>query len=241
MIKRLLLIGALFPVMLIAQPLDKVVAVVNDDVITASELSNQVDMLRKQLQVKQTPMPADEVLRKQVLQHLIDVNLQLQLAKNNGITIDAKELDDAIEKIAESNKLSLTQLREEIVRQGLQWEGYRENIRKEMLLHRIQQKAIGSDIVISSQQVEDYLRTAQQDKTKQQFHLQNIVIPLPEEPTSEQVTKAKAKADALLVKLKQGTDFSSLAIAESSGEYALEGGTWESGIWPSCRMFLQKK
>ena len=209
-----------------AEPLDKVVAVVNDNVITASELASQVAVLRQQLAAKNMQLPSDTVLRKQVLQHLIDENLQLQLAKRNDITIDNTDLNEAIAKIAENNKLSLTQLREIVVKQGLDWETYRENVRKEMLITRIQQKAVGPDVVVSSQQVEDYLKIYEHDKkTEQQtYHLQNIVVPLSEAPTPDEVNRAKKKAESLLLKIKRGDDFNQLAIAESSGEYALEGG-----------------
>ncbi len=225
--------GILFVLMLLpiltfaesAQPLDKVVAVVNDDVITASELATQIDILRQQLVAKNMQLPPEAVLRKQVLQHLIDVDLQLQLAKNNNITIDSTELDESIAKIAADNHLSLTQLREELGKQGLSWEDYRDNVRKEMLLTRIQQRSVGKDVVVSSQQVNDYLKTSHNnEKTQQLFHVANIVIPLPEAPTTGQLNKAREKARMLLTKIKQGGDFSQMAIAESSGEYALEGG-----------------
>jgi peptidyl-prolyl cis-trans isomerase SurA len=208
------------------QPLDKVVAIVNDNVITASELEEQVALLREQIKAKNMQLPTEVALRKQVLQHLIDVDLQLQLAKNHNLTIDSPDLNDAIAKIAENNHLTLTQLREELSKQGLGWENYRENIRKEILISRVQQKAIGQEVVVSNQQVEDALKTFTQNsiKAQQTYHLQNIVIPLPESPTTSQLQGAQAKAKALLAKIKQGDDFSSLAIAESSGEYALEGG-----------------
>jgi peptidyl-prolyl cis-trans isomerase SurA len=212
-----------------AQPLDKVIAVVNDNVITASELNKQVEVMRQQIQAKNMQIPTETALQKQVLQHLIDVDLQLQLAKKNSISIDNTELNEAINKIAESNKLTLTQLREELTKQGLGWEAYRDNIRNEMLINRVQQKAVGHDINISAEQIDHYLKTFEQDAKKQRqqqqtYHIQNIVIPLPEEPTTQEVAKAKAKAQLLLSKIKKGDDFSRLAIAESSGEYALEGG-----------------
>lgn len=208
-----------------AEMLDKVVAVVNDNVITASELNEQVEVLRKQLELKKVVIPPENILRKQVLRHLIDVDIQLQLAKRNDLVVDSAELNQSIEKIAASNHISLTQLREELQKQGMDWESYRENIRKEILMSRIQQQAVGKEVVVSTQQVEDYLKTAYiKDKESQSYHLQNIVIPLPEEPTTEQVKRAKEKADNLLTKLKRGADFSTLAVAESSGEYALEGG-----------------
>ncbi len=209
-----------------AESLDKVVAVVNDNVITLSELDAKVGVMRQQILAKKMELPSDIELKKQVLQHLIDVELQLQLAKRNDITIDDTDLNEAIAKIAENNKISLTQLREELTKQGLNWDTYREDIRKEMILSRIQQKAVGQDIVITQHQVDDYLKSYEQNEKKQQqtYHIQNIVIPLPESPTTTELTKAKEKAKMLLSKLKQGADFSRMAIAESSGEYALEGG-----------------
>lgn len=224
---RILLFILLLPAWVLAAPvqtLDKVVAVVNDNVITQSELDTQANLLRQQILAKNMPLPEDNVLRKQVLQHLIEVDLQLQLAKTHDINVDATELDATLEKIATDHKMTLTELREAVGREGIDWEVYRDNIRKEMVMMRLQQKAVGKDVVVSTQQVEDYLKTADREKTKQLFHVQNIVIPLPEEPTTEQVKKAHKKATTLLGKIKQGADFSQIAIAESSGEYALEGG-----------------
>ncbi len=227
MLKRIPLLCLLltpFMTPAMAQPLDKVVAVVNDGVITKSELDMQVELLRNQLIAKQVQLPAEDVLRKQVLQHLIDVDLQLQLAKQNDISVDSSDLNDAIAKIAANNNLSVTQLREEINKQGLNWQTYRENLRKEIVISRLQQRAIGKDISVTPEQVEAYLKTTQLDKTQQTYFLQNIVIPLPEEPTTQQLNKARQKAKDLMIKIKKGDDFSRLAIAESSGEFALEGG-----------------
>lgn len=228
MLKRLALLLLLVPGMSgvsSAQPLDRVVALVNDGVITASELNAQVEMLRQQIAEKKMQVPSDTVLRKQVLQHLIDVDIQLQLAKQNDITIDNKELDEAIEKIATQNKLSLSELRTAVTDQGMAWNVYRENIRKEMVIGRLQQKAVAKDVMVTSKQVEEYLKVAEnQDKSKQTYHLQNIVIPLPEEPTTDQLSKAREKVKEVLAKIKKGEDFSTAAIAESSGTFALEGG-----------------
>lgn len=208
-----------------AEPLDKVVAIVNDGVITESELHAQLSVWRQQLQAKNTEMPPEKVLQKQVLNRLIDETLQLQLAKANGVVIDEAELDDTIGKIAADNHLSLTSLREALQKEGMTFESYRENIRKELSIARMQQQAVGQSIVISAQQVEDYLKTSlEADKAQQMFHVQHIVIPLSEEPMPTEVKKAEAKAAHLLKKIKEGDDFSRLAIAESQGEYALEGG-----------------
>ena len=225
MLKRMALLVLLIPTLVVAQPLDSVVAVVNDGVITSSELDTQIELLRKQFVAKGMQAPPEDVLRKQVLQHLIDVNLQLQLAKQNSLTVDDTELNEASNRIALSNKMTLDQLRQAIEQQGLGWTVYRDNLRKEILISRVQQIAIGRDNTVSAQQIEDYLKSPEhQNKTQLLYHVQNIVIPLPEEPTPAELQKAKLKADALLEKIHKGSDFSQLALASSSGEFALEGG-----------------
>lgn len=228
MLKRLALVCILFSVVGFAeskQLLDKVVAIVNDGVITSSELDKQVELSKKQIMAQRMQLPKDSVLRKQVLQHLIDVDLQLQMAKQNGITVDSVELNAAIERIATMNHITVKQLREEILKQGMSWQEYKNNIRKEMLISNLQQKSVGKDIIVTNEQVEHYLKTENTiDNTQLTFHLQNIVIPLNEEPTSGQVKKARENAEKLLLKIRKGDDFSRLAIEESSGELALEGG-----------------
>jgi peptidyl-prolyl cis-trans isomerase SurA len=229
MLIRILILLLMSPVLLgtsiAGEALDQVVAVVNNNAITKSELTTQTNMMRNQIKTKDMQLPPENVLKKQVLQHLIDVDLQLQLAKNNNISVDDIELDEAIGKIAKSNKLSVSQLKNELASQGLNWKDYRDNIRKELLITHVQQKAIGQDVIISNQQVEDYLKTARKNnKRKQTYHIQNIVVPLSEEPTTTELQGAKQKANALLKKIKAGEDFNGLAIAESSGEFALEGG-----------------
>jgi peptidyl-prolyl cis-trans isomerase SurA len=207
------------------QLLDKVVAVVNNEVITSSELNAKVELAKKQIMAQKVQMPKESILRKQVLQHLIDTNLQIQLTKQHGITIDGPELNEAIERIAATNNLTVAQLREEISKQGITWQNYRHNIRQEMLISRLQQKAVGKDVLVTNEQVEQYLKTASRaDNTELTYQLQNIVIPLNEEPTTEQLKNARQKAISLLAKIKKGEDFSRLAIEESSGDLALEAG-----------------
>lgn len=226
--RQMLFLGLFFPLWVAAQApqlLDKVVAVVNDNVITTSELDHQMMLLRQQLAARKAPMPPDDVLRKQVLQHLIDEDIQLQLAKRNEITVEAAELDQAIERIATTNHITVPQLRSEVEKQGFTWTAFKENIKKEMIIHRIQQKAVDKDIAISAEQIDNFLKTNQvTQQEKQVFHLQNIVIPLPENPTAEQYQRAKEKAKHLLSLLNKGADFSAIPIAESSAGYELEGG-----------------
>jgi len=194
-------------------------------VITQTELDTHLERWRQQLHARNVDMPPEPVLQKQVLNRLIDETLQLQLAKANGVVIDNAELDETIGKIAADNHMTLETLRSALQKEGLTFDAYRENLRQEMSIARMQQQAVGRDIVISTQQVDDYLKTSlEADKTEHVFHVQHIVIPLSEEPTPDELKRAETKAKTLLDKIKAGDDFSRLAIAESRGEYALEGG-----------------
>jgi len=211
--------------MAFAQPLDYAVAEVNDMIITRSELDKHLADTKLQLQAAQQQIPSEDVLRKKVLEHLIDVHLQLQVAKTNNIVLEEEELDDIIHNIAVQNKLTTEQLRAEIVKHNLDWNSYRENLKKEVLLTRTQQQAVAGDIRVSDRQVEDYLSDAIAEQVNQKkFHLQNIVVPVPEKPSVEEVNLAKQKAQKLLSMVKSGANFSQLAVTESSDEYALDGG-----------------
>lgn len=228
MLKRVALLCILFSGVGFAESkhlLDKVVAIVNNGVITSSELDAQVAQTKKQFIAQKLPIPKESVLRKQVLQHLIDTDLQLQIAKEHGLSVDGAELNGAIERIATMNHITMSQLREEIVKQGISWQEYRRNIRKEMILSRLQQKAVGKDINVTNDQVDQYLKTVGRTTNPElTYHLQNIVIPLSEEPTPTELKKAKIKVEQLLAKINKGEDFSLLANQESSDELALEGG-----------------
>lgn len=230
MYKKIALVCVLFAAVGVAQAkqlLDKVVAVVNNGVITSSELDKQVALTKKQLTAQKVPLPSEAALRKQVLQHLIDVDLQMQMAKQHGIAVDDTELTQAIEKIAASNHATLSQLREELTKHGMGWNEYRENIRKEMILSHLQQNAVGRDVMVTNEQIEQYLKTEGDgpiDRTNLTYHLQNIVIPLVDEPSPEQVKKAKADAERILSQIKKGGDFTRVAVEQSSGDLALDGG-----------------
>ncbi|MFY7698635.1 MAG: peptidylprolyl isomerase [Legionella sp.] len=209
-----------------AQSLDRLVAVVNNDVITANELQTEMTAFRQQLVAKRAPMPSEKLLRKQVLQHMIDDALQLQLAKNNNLIVDDSELNQAIIKIAASNKMNLIQFKQAVKNQGLIWNNYKENVRKEILMSKLQQKALNQEITVSPQQIDNYLKTVLRDKKKlqQAYHLEHMIIPLPEQPSKEQIRWAYQKAQSLLIKIKNGYDFNKLAVSESNPTDVIENG-----------------
>lgn len=208
-----------------AQPLDTVVAEVNEGVITKRDLDRHVFEKKQELSARHIEIPSDKILRRQVFQHMIDIQLQMDLAKNNNLQLDEEELNEIIKGIALQNKLDVEQLKAELVKHGLSWERYRENLKKEIIITRLQQSALGNTIHISEKQVDDYMADAiKQQHTLNKYHLQNIVVPLSESPNADEVNAAYQKAQKIMALIHQGEDFSKIAISESSDEYALEGG-----------------
>jgi peptidyl-prolyl cis-trans isomerase SurA len=208
-----------------AVSLDAVVVEVNDGIITKSELDKNVADTKMQLEARHMAVPANDILRKQVLEHLIDVNLELQFAKNNNIDVSDDELDEIIKNIAVQNKITIEQLQAELAKTGLNWNDYKQTLKKEVIITRLQQGAVGRDIHISESQVNSYLKDALVEQEGQKkYHLLNIVVPLSEAPSPAEVAAAKQKADRLFDQATHGEDFSKLAIMESSDEYALNGG-----------------
>lgn len=205
------------------QMLDKVVAVVNDSVITASELDAKVALTKKQYSAQRMELPQEAVLRKQVLQHLIDENLQLQLAKQHGVTVDSTELNEAISRVASANHLDVTQLRNELAKEGVSWQDYRNNFKKDMIIAKVQQQAVSREVRVTNEQVDHYLKTAGRiDTAALTYHIQNIVIPLGEEPSPAQLAKAQKKANEVLKQLNAGADFTQVAAQQSTGDFILE-------------------
>lgn len=207
------------------QPLDKIIAVVNDTPIMETELSDAIDTIKKQIAASNTPVPTDAVLRKQTLQQLIDKKIQLQLADQAGMKVSDDDLTKAITRIAQQNNLPLEQLYSQVETQGLSVSDYRKEIREEMLIQEVQQHEVGAKIMITPQEINDFTRSkAWHETTNKEYHLEDILIALPDSPTSQQIQEAKNQADTLLTKIHNGLAFREAAMANSSDQKALKGG-----------------
>ncbi len=203
--------------------LDHIVAIVNDDVITASELDKRIKLLKKQMGDKASTLPSDEILRRQLLERLVIEQLQLQLAKRSGIRIDDEHLNSVISNIAHDNKLSLDQFREVLAKDGVSFAEFREQIRDELIITQLRRAKVDSTITVSEQEVDNQLSRSG-DKQDQEFHLLDILVAVPEGAAAEAIDKAQAKANALLQKLRHGEDFAQLAMTSSDSAQALQGG-----------------
>jgi len=212
------------------QPIDRVVAVVDDDVITLNELNQQLEGIHKQLARSNTPPPPEALLRKQVLDHMIMERIQLSLAKRIGIHVDDENLNEVISNIAAQNHKSLDELRANLQHDGIKFEDFREEIRKEVILARLLASQVSNRVVVTPQEVKTWLESRAAQDQNTEYHLAQILISVPESASPEQVQAARTRADGILSKLRGGADFRQMAVAYSGDQQALEGGDlgWRS-------------
>ena len=206
-----------------AQPLDRIVAVVNDDVITSVELERRVEFLSKQMADRR--LPPRDALRQQVLERLILEKLQLQIADSTGVKVDDETLNASIRRIAEENRLSLGEFRDTLEREGFKFIEFREDIRREITLRRLQERQVAKTVMVTEQEVDEYLQKAGAlNDPNTEYKIAHILIALPEASSPEQLTKARERMQRVVDELAKGREFSELAIAYSDGQQALSGG-----------------
>ncbi|MDX3904546.1 MAG: peptidylprolyl isomerase [Pigmentiphaga sp.] len=218
---------------------DAIVAVVNTDVITRRELDLRVQAAKATLASQQIAAPDEASLERQVLERMIVEKTQLQEAAQTGIRIDDMQLDRAISRIAEQNKVSVSEMRDQIERDGLPFPAYREDLRQEITLLRLRERAVDSQIQISESEIDAYL-SEQHDAAPPELTLAQILVRVPEGSSSDMVGRLRQKAEDLLSQARGGADFARLAAASSDGEEALHGGelgTRPADRWPS--MFVE--
>lgn len=205
--------------------LDRIVAVVNDQVILESELEKRVADVIQQISARNTALPPKDVLRKQVLDQMITAKLELQQAEGKGITVSDDEVNQTISRIAERNGVTLGQLPDKLKEEGVNYADFRQELRDQITIQELQQRLIRDQMRITPREVEAQLKQDQESgDANTQYHLSQILIATPVNPTADQIAAAHKKAQAIYEKLKQGADFAATAIASSDGQQALKGG-----------------
>ena len=219
---------------------NRIVAVVNDDIILSSELDNATRAIEKQLQEKGTPLPDQAVLDKEVLDKLIMESLQLQLAATNGITIDDSQLNAEIKELAENNGVSMTEFRNILERDGYSYQDFREDLRKQLTILQVRRMMVASTIKVNDQEIDNLLATLKSSgQGGVEYNLGHILIAIPEAASPGEVQATEARAEDTLRRLRGGADFAEVALVTSDSQTALEGGDlgWRNlGQLPS--MFL---
>jgi len=212
------------------QPIDRVVAVVDDDVITLNELEQQLQSIRKQLARRNTQPPSDALLRRQLLEHMVMERIQLALAQRIGIRVDDESLNQIIGNIAAQNHTSLEQLRADLQNEGIAFADFREDMRKQVILTKLVNAQVANRVIVTPQEVKTWLESRAAQDQNTEYHLAQILITVPESASPEQVQAARSRAEEILSKLRGGADFRQMAVAYSGDQQALEGGDlgWRS-------------
>jgi peptidyl-prolyl cis-trans isomerase SurA len=207
------------------QELDAIVAVVEDDVVLASELVERLDMVREQFAENNQPLPPNDILMSQIMERLILESLQVQEAERRGVVVDDETLTRAVASFAASNNLTIEQFAQRLEQDGRNYAEFREQIRREMLMQRLQQAIVNRRISISEQDIEDLLNSPYyQELLSDEFRVGHILLAV--EPNASQDTIAAAEAEAIEIvkELRAGADFTQMAVSRSAGSRALEGG-----------------
>lgn len=206
--------------------IDRIVAVINNEVITRNALEERTLFALRQLRQQGTPPPPRAVLEKQLLERLITDRVQLDIAKQTGLSVDDVELERAIGRIAEENKLSFPQLRAAIERDGIPFDRFREDIRNEIILTRLREREVSNKIVVTESEIDNFINTQQaQAGVNDEYNLSHILVVVPEQASPEQIQLRQARAEQALAQLRSGADFRQIAATFSEAPDALQGGS----------------
>jgi peptidyl-prolyl cis-trans isomerase SurA len=206
-------------------PVDRIVAVVNDEVITQNELNERVALVVRQLQRQGGQLPAAEALSRQILERMITDLLQVQLAKESGIKIDDATLERTIERIAQENSLSMPDFRAALERDGIKYPRFRDDIRSEIMVARLREREVENAIVVTDAEVETELaREARAATSDAEYRLAHVLVLVPTQATAEQIEQRRRRAVQALSELRRGTNFAQVAATYSDAPDAMQGG-----------------
>jgi peptidyl-prolyl cis-trans isomerase SurA len=205
--------------------LDRVVAVVNNDVVTRLDLDEQIKLATQQLKRQGTPLPAREVLERQLLERLVTSKVLVQMARDTGLRVDDTQLQRSIERIAQENKMSPEAFRKQLEKEGVDFTRFREELRNEILISRLKEREVESKILITDAEVENYLKNQQGQGAKDdEYSLAHILVLVPEQASPEQIQAKRAVAEKALAQIRGGADFRQVSAGVSDAQNALEGG-----------------
>jgi peptidyl-prolyl cis-trans isomerase SurA len=204
--------------------LDRIVAIVNKEVITASELDEAIDMAQRELRRRGTPLPERPVLERQMLERLVLNKAQLQLARSSGVRVDELQLDGAVARIAEGNKLTLADFRRALERDGVSFDGWREQVREQMVLTRLREREVDDRVQVSDTELDLFLEQMKSRPEAVEYDLAHILIRVPDQASPERIQAARGRADKALAEARGGADFATLAASFSDAPDALQGG-----------------
>jgi peptidyl-prolyl cis-trans isomerase SurA len=211
---------------------DRIVAVVNKEVITYSELNEAIAAAERQLRRQGTQAPEREVLERQLLERLIIDKAQLQLARDTGIRVDDVQLDRAMQRIAEQNNMTLAQFRAALERDGVRISQFRDEVRDQIMLTRLREREVDDKIQVSDTEVDLFLEESKaQPAAREEYNIAHILVRVPDQASPDRIEAARARAEKARADAAAGGDFARLAAGFSDAPDALQGGAigWRTG------------
>jgi peptidyl-prolyl cis-trans isomerase SurA len=214
----------LTPAAAVQTSLDTIVAVVDESVITRRELANRIKLITLDFNRSQRQLPPNDVLKRQVLEALINDSLLLQEATRRGIKISDSQLNQAMQRLARQNEMTLSDFRKALIADGLDYEKYRQTLRREITISTLQRQYSQRNATISEAEVDEFIEQSGSDEASYEYRLSHILIALPDAATPDQVNQAQQTAVEIMSRLDQGEEFDQLANTFSAGDTALQGG-----------------
>jgi peptidyl-prolyl cis-trans isomerase SurA len=234
MLALLIAASALVPARAAIVPLNHIVAVVNDEVITRQELAKRYAEVAQSLSRQNTPLPARDVLEKQLLERMVTELALQQHARSTGVRVDPVQVERALQRIAAQNKLDMAGLQAALEKEGQSLDGVRTTIRNEILIARARERDVDNRVAVSDSEIEGYLQTRAQQGVETEYNFAHILVTVPENASPEQIQARRARAEDILAQLDKGADFAQLSASHSDAPNALQGGAF--GWRPSGKM-----
>ena len=205
--------------------IDRIVAVVDQAVITEKELADRVKSVTAQLEKQGTELPPPAILEKQILERMITDRLQLQFASQTGLRVDDNQLDKTIERIAAQNKMDIPAFKKALLEDGIQYRKFREDIRNEITLARLREREVDNRINITESEIDSFIAMQAASNSSDEYEISHILIRAAEDTSPEDLKKLRAKAEDALAQLQAGKDFAKISASYSDAPNALEGGS----------------
>lgn len=205
------------------QQLDRIVAVVNDDVITRSELDQRINLVTQQLAQRATP-PSRAAIERQVLERMIMDRVQLQFAAQTALRVDDYQLERALQRIAQENKLSMADFRAAVERDGVKFARFREDIRNEIIISRLREREVDNRIVITDAEVDNLLASPTRSKEDTEYDIAHVLVRVPDQASPEQLQERRARAEQARAALISNPNIAQVAASFSDAPDALSGG-----------------